>query len=618
MSIYRCCIMPPPPHLAVGLVAVLLHLLAVSAASSAEAAPDLVLTNGYLSVSFSASDFSITSFLSHLHSPPYEFLSSPCTSWWSATIVTNASHSVLTSASPAAIHSATSSPSTLLLYYRGLSLPSSLGSIDLQLRATLAPSSPYLLLHYELRAISTTQPIAIWDWTWSIDHLRPSSLPSTSHDDALLISDSYGSLYRRPLTHSIPRLDQQYPSGSAAYQFWAYYHELNTTAYPPTHPGLYFATHDPDASLKTFSFLPSADSVGLSVRVAPPNSAAPQPQAGVAFPFVLGVFSGDWWDAAQLYRAFALTAPWTAQSIRERSDWPRWLQDVQVWVNSGWQGHDVFNSTQGDPDVVLQRVTAIQQRFGLPRGALALHWYVFQRSNSFDQYYPVYFPAKDNFTETVAALQSQGVQVFPYVNGRVFDTGTDRWTVDDAQRFAAKYHAPQLDGDLSVYYEEYGNDVRFAAMCPATRYWQQTYADALDTLVHTHGVHGTYVDQVTPSRIHHPRPVPYPTLSLSLTPLPSVLCAARCRSVLLRRRPASTPLTATRSAMAPRGSPATATSSPSSASTSAPAPLSSPRATRSLTCRCSTATSPSPPCKRPRSAPPVCSPPSSLRCTAAT
>ena len=119
------------------------------------------------------------------------------------------------------------------------------------------------------------------------------------------------------------------------------------------------------------------------------------------------------------------------------------------------------------------------------------------QSNKFDAYYPVYFPAKANFTEAVDYLQSTvGVNVFPYINGRIMDIDLDKWKADNASLYAAKSQRPQLIQNLSLYYEDYGNEVQQAAMCPATAYWQGTYADVADTLVHTHHVHGIYVDQV--------------------------------------------------------------------------------------------------------------------------
>ncbi len=88
-----------------------------------------------------------------------------------------------------------------------------------------------------------------------------------------------------------------------------------------------------------------------------------------------------------LVACFVLQALWTANGpLIERSDVPLWLQNMTLWVNSGWQELDIFNQTQGDPAVVLQRLQALQPRLGV--SDLGLHWYVWDEI-AFDTGYPV-------------------------------------------------------------------------------------------------------------------------------------------------------------------------------------------------------------------------------------
>ena len=107
---------------------------------------------------------------------------------------------------------------------------------------------------------------------------------------------------------------------------------------------------------------------------------------------------GDWWDASEVYRNWLMSAEeppvWLANGpIENRSDVPEWLLNMYVaypltvrmltmcfvclsrrtvWVNSGWQELDIFNETQGDPDVVVERMTNIVPRFDIPN--IGLHW----------------------------------------------------------------------------------------------------------------------------------------------------------------------------------------------------------------------------------------------------
>jgi hypothetical protein len=84
---------------------------------------------------------------------------------------------------------------------------------------------------------------------------------------------------------------------------------------------------------------------------------------------VIGVFDGDWWDAAQIYRSWALHyADWVTEPLQRRYDVPEWATELTVWVNSHWQQNDIFNTTGGDPTVVTNRVSEIVDRFNLNSG----------------------------------------------------------------------------------------------------------------------------------------------------------------------------------------------------------------------------------------------------------
>ena len=56
-----------------------------------------------------------------------------------------------------------------------------------------------------------------------------------------------------------------------------------------------------------------------------------------------------------------ILAPWvSAGPIAQRADVPEWFLNNSLWMNSGWECRDVFNETQGDPDVLLPRAQAMK------------------------------------------------------------------------------------------------------------------------------------------------------------------------------------------------------------------------------------------------------------------
>lgn len=299
--------------------------------------------------------------------------------------------------------------------------------------------------------------------------------------------------------------------------------------------GVYFATHDPSGASKTFVLQrPDSHSGMLQVQVVPPNAGQTlSAQVEPTFPIVITAFDGDWWDASQIYRSWVLNsaASWVSKGpIVQRPDVPHWLLNLTTWVNSHWQGNDIFNTSGGDPAVVLERMTAITARFGLPN--LGLHWYEWdtlgyrEGSNystctsevtcGFDTHYPEYFPVRTGFGDVVQQLQALGVRVAPYINGRIFDVGTSKWTQDHAQAHACK-NSPSVfhpnTSSLTLYNEQYGSKAVFAVMCPHTPYWQDIFTDVISTLKSNYSVDGVYIDQIAAAG---PRPCFDPTHNHSI------------------------------------------------------------------------------------------------------
>jgi len=48
---------------------------------------------------------------------------------------------------------------------------------------------------------------------------------------------------------------------------------------------------------------------------------------------VLGVFSGDWYDAAQIYKAWASKQWWTKGNLTAGKDTPLWLKKSGVVID---------------------------------------------------------------------------------------------------------------------------------------------------------------------------------------------------------------------------------------------------------------------------------------------
>ena len=277
-----------------------------------------------------------------------------------------------------------------------------------------------------------------------------------------------------------------YPSGWTSMQFMAAYDEKHNT-------GLYFAVHDPKSSTKDISVesRPPDGSVVLSFDHPAENMDAAGNDFALGGEAVWRVLRGDWFDAAGIYGDWVRRhARWFPKlTAQGRNDTPKWMRELPVWVMTG-----------GAPKECVPKVEEFAKFVGVPVG---FHWYNWHQI-PFDNDYPHYFPAKEGFADGVRRLQSSGVYVMPYINGRLWDT-RDKGAKDfEFSRLALP--AASKDENGEPYVETYGSKetdgsrVRLAAMCPATELWQQRVRQIVLRLFDECGVKAVYIDQVAAAR----------------------------------------------------------------------------------------------------------------------
>jgi len=273
-----------------------------------------------------------------------------------------------------------------------------------------------------------------------------------------------------------------YPGGWTAMQYMAAYNKAHRT-------GLYVGMHDPFGSTKSIfaEGQPDKQAVVLTFDHPVPNMG----KAGVGFDLPgearWQLLRGDWFDAAQIYRAWAMREArwWPALGPAGREDTPKWMRELPAWVMTGGAASDC-----------VPQVRKFAEAISLPTG---FHWYNWHQI-PFDNDYPHYFPVKDGFAEGVAELKAAGVHPMPYINGRLWDTrdkGAEDWAFSRTALPAAT-----KDEDGRACTESYGsketdgNSVTLAVMCPATPLWQDRVHDIVLRLFDEYGVSGVYIDQI--------------------------------------------------------------------------------------------------------------------------
>ena len=237
--------------------------------------------------------------------------------------------------------------------------------------------------------------------------------------------------------------------------------------------GLYAAAHDGEARIKMQGLSPEHDYVFTT----PVENAGCVGKAaeGPRYEVTIAAFKGDWWEAARLYRAWALTTKWTAKGrILDRADYPRRLAEIPLWLNIHGGPAEVSN--------VMARARAI-----FPKFDSGIHWHLWQHSPH-DVNYPEYFPAQPGTEACLAYCRSIGQEAMPYTNGRLWSEALMSYS------YVKPYAIMKPDGTPKT--EKYGPVTPpLSPICPYTRQWDDTLNDFSKRILDL-GAGSLFLDQI--------------------------------------------------------------------------------------------------------------------------
>jgi hypothetical protein len=255
----------------------------------------------------------------------------------------------------------------------------------------------------------------------------------------------------------------------------------------------YYATLDPAGFVKDYTFvaLPARQRMRLLTTHYPEQ----RDRSSYTMPYacVLGVFDGDWYDATQIYRKWALQQPWASEGpLYRRSDVPDWLKraDLVVKNSTGEPGRTVQSNVQG--------LGQLLKHF---KGPILSCWYGWQ---NFDDQAgntvipPKYLPTfeagsgrpaepRPGIGSALAELLHGGGYATAYINSKVYDQGKtpdrDALAISRAAIVDQQGNHPLYNADILPAW----------LMCRASPLWQQRMAE-LGRQAMGYGFKGVYFD----------------------------------------------------------------------------------------------------------------------------
>ncbi|MBI2440304.1 MAG: hypothetical protein HYV35_02920 [Lentisphaerae bacterium] len=337
-------------------------------------------------------------------------------------------------------------------------------------------------------------------------------------DDALLLPKNWGILRQNPL-EDMTNFAGQHPGGANWCQMIAWLHGAS---------GLYIGMLDPDTNhtgidaqyveenqpvpWNTEPWYPpdqdgqpaEAEWAPLSERLAAGRAPAIQLRCNhwpamindwiCSYPVILQGFTGAWYESAQIHRKWAIQQRWCRRGrLAERARTSDALANLDLWF-SGYGFPPA--SLQPKPAWEFQKaMQALLEFFKMPFGA---HWYNWHNF-SWHRNFPGHTPAVEGFKQVSSELQSRGIVIMPYCQGRLL--------YRDRPTFAQERTHASVEANGQPYLEMYTpNDDWPLALCPGDQWSQRQWLETAEMLWRQYDVDGVYFDQITamrPSLCYH-------------------------------------------------------------------------------------------------------------------
>lgn len=290
--------------------------------------------------------------------------------------------------------------------------------------------------------------------------------------------------------------NQPYPSMKYSMQYFAYYGENS---------GIYLGVHDEMASSKKYVCDYNYKNLTTKISYYAIGGGEAANSFDAAGKMVWQYFSGDWYDAAMIYRHFVTSsAAWLPEFGRKDTDYkykkiPFWLMDCMP--NTPQQGDNMPESlrVKGNNyprDTWYKAAVKMRNELGVP---IAYHIYNWHKI-PFNINYPHFLPAKDEYYEGLKELKENNVYVMPYINALSWESRDTDYDVNfentgklgaviDENGNAIGVDYPQIKPD--------GNTTLLMPICASYKKWHDIMEKLSHDIEATMDVEGIYFDEVS-------------------------------------------------------------------------------------------------------------------------
>ena len=386
------------------------------------------------------------------------------------------------------------SRATLLLCWDGLKVADEAQALDVEVSITLDANEPRS--RWRISVTNRSNTYGLWDVVFPVLKLGP--IDPDPGSNFLTVPGRRGVLVADPLRR-LRRGRGRYPYHERNMQFQALYGRSGT--------GLYVAVHDGAGHEKSFGFTPYPAIGTIEYRAShyPRNMGFPAEDYEMAYDVCVSPFQGDWYDACQIYREWALEQRWCSKGpLAARRDIRRWYKEAPLVMRTCSYSRDALAVRTRD------RILNYLQFLG---GELPIVWYGWKQDfphmtqynregshwrvptardipcgNIHEGNYP-YIPALPSFAQACKAIGEAGGHVKAYIGSSMYDPGLSENAPLAAE---AKPNAIyDLNGDVQ---HVHPSEKVTWSMCYHTKWWQERLRETVTALFKNENVGGVYFD----------------------------------------------------------------------------------------------------------------------------
>lgn len=376
----------------------------------------------------------------------------------------------------------------LALEWRGCPIADAHGTLDARATVRLAKSDP--LSRWRLRIDPKGSDVGPWSIEFPVVGSLGVARDSAGAHEQLAACLKQGTLHESP--SSGIKVGDWYPSGyfSQFMTYWCGPSGPDGIDDPRAASNLYLATYDADSNLKGFFTRPDGlNSFAMYVEHQPPGMGVAGQSFETNYDAIVGSFSGDWYDACQVYRQWATKQVWCSHgTVDVSNDIPDWFKKNVLTFRPS-----------GPPEVMVPKMLRLHEFFG-PDLPSFTNWYegTWDTKHIFS-HLPTLLPGRADLDSTLATLAKNDMRVVAY-------SCLEMWADDHPDFKTRGLASATIEPDGTPKHIEWkpGHQV---LPCPAAAEYQVEQTKAIVDAVKAHDIKGVYLDLLSCA--------PYPCYSTS-------------------------------------------------------------------------------------------------------